>query len=81
MIRFAAKSVFLKAVCVMFAVLAPNGLARAGGSPFSECRKWVDTGEDMRCFDCYQMVGAGAKQRWLNVCSTYEPNGRGSGSD
>ena len=35
----------------------------------------------MRCFDCYKLVGSGASERWVNVCSTYEPYGRGSASD
>jgi len=75
MTRFTAKSVFVIAACATLASLAPLGSAKAGGSAFSDCRKWVDTGEDMRCFDCYQLVGSGANERWVNVCSRHEDFG------
>jgi hypothetical protein len=29
----------------------------------------------MRCFDCYQLVGSGANERWVNVCSRHEDFG------
>jgi hypothetical protein len=74
MTRFTAKSVFVIAACATIAALAPIGSAQAGGGSFSECRKWVDTGEDMRCFDCYQLRGWGPNERWVNVCPAYEPN-------
>ncbi len=78
MTRFTAKSVFVMAACATIAALAPIGSAQAGRSPLSESRKWVDTGEDMRCFDCYQLRGSGPYERWVNVCSAYEPNRGGS---
>jgi hypothetical protein len=81
MTRFTAKSIFAMAACAAIAALAPFGSAQAAGGPFAECRKWVDTGEDMRCFDCYKLRGSGASERWVNVCSAYEPYGRGSGSN
>jgi hypothetical protein len=81
MTRVTPKSIFVMAAFATVAAFAPVGSAQAGGSPFSECRKWVDTGVDMRCFDCYKLVGSGGNERWVNVCSTYEPNRRGSGSD
>ncbi len=78
MTRFTVKCVFVMAACATVATLAPFASVQAGVSSFDECRKWVDTGEDMRCFDCYKLVGTGAGERWVNVCSQYEPNRRGS---
>jgi hypothetical protein len=79
MTSFTAKSVFVMAACATITALAPIGSAQAGGGPLSECRKWVDTGEDMRCFDCYQLRGSGPNERWVNICSAYGPYRNGLG--
>jgi hypothetical protein len=79
MTRFTAKSVFAIAACATFAALAPIGSAQAGRGSLSECRKWVDTGEDMRCFDCYQLRDTGLSVRWVNICSAYGPYRNGLG--
>jgi hypothetical protein len=79
MTRVITKSVFVMAACATIAALAPIGSAQAGGGSLSECRKWVDTGEDMRCFDCYQLRGWGPSVRWVNICSEYGPYRNGLG--
>jgi hypothetical protein len=69
MTRYTIKSFVAAAACATISTFAPLGSAQADGEPLSECRKTTDTGEDLRCFDCYRQVGSGENQRWVNVCS------------
>ncbi len=70
-IKAAMAAAFFSAI----AALAAVGPVQAGQSPFNECRKWADTGEDMRCFDCYQLHMTSVGERWVNTCSSHERGG------
>lgn len=72
MIQHRIKSTIAVTACAVVATLVFLGAAHAGADPLDECRKWADTGEDMRCFDCFETVGSGDNQRWVNVCNNLE---------